>query len=327
MEIAEESAKKNAELIYEHFADLNDSDGGFSLPKMWGLRPKMCPKNRDVPTAMKDKNGNLISNKNSLRNLYQKTYLERLTHKEPKPGWHEVQYLKETLFHLRLRKSAEIKSKNWTAPQIQTVCKKLKNNKARDESGFIFELFKTPLAGPDIVNSLTAMFNRIKSNLKPPIFMQMMSITSLYKNKGRNNDFNNQRGIFNVSKLKSIMDKIIYNDVYPTVDHELSDSNVGGRKGRSVRDHIFILRSFINDVINGEADAIDIELFDISKCFDEMGYHKTHNDLFDAGVRDDRFALIAKMDETSIVNVKTPCGPTDSFELKEIIQQGSVLDH
>ena len=44
-----------------------------------------------------------------------------------------------------------------------------------------------------------------------------------------------------------------------------------------------------------------------------MGYHETHNDLFDAGVRDDRFSLIAKMDETSIVKVKTPCGPTDSF--------------
>ena len=95
------------------------------------------------------------------------------------------------------------------------------------------------------------------------------------------------------SKLKLIMDKIIYNDVYPKVDHELSDSNVGGRKGRSVRDHIFILRSVINDVINGEAEATDIELFDISKCFDEMGYHETHNDLFDAGVRDDRFSLIA----------------------------------
>ena len=56
-----------------------------------------------------------------------------------------------------------------------------------------------------------------------------------------------------------------------------------------------------------------------------MGFEETHNDLFDAGVRDDRFALIAKMDEESLVKVKTPCGPTEQFELKEIIQQGSVF--
>ena len=81
-------------------------------------------------------------------------------------------------------------------------------------------------------------------------------------------DFNNQRGIFIVSKIKSILDKLIYNDVYPTVDHELSESNVGGRRGRSVRDHIFIIRSIINDVINGDAESIDFQLFDITKCFD-----------------------------------------------------------
>ena len=31
------------------------------------------------------------------------------------------------------------------------------------------------------------------------------------------------------------------------------------------------------------------------------------------------------MDEESFVKVKTPCGKTDQFELKEIIQQGSVF--
>ena len=169
------------------------------------------------------------------------------------------------------------------------------------------------------------MFNNIKAKLNPPMFMQKMSITSLYKNKGMKNDFNNQRGIFIVSKIKSILDKLIYTDVYPTVDNELSFSNVGGRKGRSVRDHIFIIRSIINDVINGDAEEIDIELFDITKCFDEMGFEETHNDLFDAGVKDDRFTLIARMDEESYVKVKTPCGPTEEFVVKEIIQQGSVF--
>ena len=278
-EIADKTAQKNADMIYEHFANLCDTDGGFSLPKMWGLRQKICQKAGNVPTAMKDEKGNIISNRNSLITLYQKTYQDRLTPKPQRPEWKEVQSLKETLFKLMIRKSAASKSRNWTDEKVGNVCRKLKNRKARDESGFIFELFKTPLAGTDVQKSLTEMFNFIKSNLSAPFFMKMMSITSLYKNKGPKSDFNNQRGIFNVSKVKSIMDKLIYSEIYPTVDNELSNSNVGGRKGRSVRDHIFIIRSIIYDILNGSAEPVDFQLFNITKCFDEMGYHETHNDL------------------------------------------------
>ena len=55
-----------------------------------------------------------------------------------------------------------------------------------------------------------------------------------------------------------------------------------------------------------------------------VGEGETHNDMFDAKVQDDKFALIAKMDETAKVVVKTPCDPTDEFTLNKIVMQGSV---
>ena len=58
------------------------------------------------------------------------------------------------------------------------------------------------------------------------------------KNKGRKNEFSNQRGIFNVSKVRSILDKTVYEDVYPIIENELSYSNIGGRKGRNIRDYL-----------------------------------------------------------------------------------------
>ena len=60
-----------------------------------------------------------------------------------------------------------------------------------------------------------------------PDFLQKMAITSLYKNKGIKSDFSNQRGVFNVSKVRSILDKVLYDDVYQTIDDELSYSNIG----------------------------------------------------------------------------------------------------
>ena len=71
---------------------------------------------------------------------------------------------------------------------------------------------------------------------------------SFYKNKGRKDDLANERGIFNLCNVRSILDKLIYEDEYNTIDENLSCSNVGGRKGRSVRDHLFILYSIINEV-------------------------------------------------------------------------------
>ena len=81
----------------------------------------------------------------------------------------------------------------------------------------------------------------------------------------------------------------------------------------------------INDVINGNSPAVDIQSIDITKCFDEMWFAETHNDLFDVKVKDDKFALIAKLDEKADVVVKTPCGNTDQFTLENIVMQGSVF--
>ena len=45
----------------------------------------------------------------------------------------------------------------------------------------------------------------------------------------------------------------------------MSDSNVGGRKKRNIRDHLFIVYGVINSVV-----PVDIAVYDIAKCFDSM---------------------------------------------------------
>ena len=176
-----------------------------------------------------------------------------------------------------------------------------------------------------MLNSLTLLFNGIKENMLVPAFMAKMAITSLYKNKGVRSDFANQRGIFNLSKVRAILDKLIYEEVYDDIDDSLSYSNVGGKRGRNIRDHLFVIYAIINDVKFGNANSVCMQTFDIYKCFDEMDFEETHNDLFDAGVKSDLFSLIAKLDEKCSVRIKTPCGPTESFNLDRLIMQGSVF--
>ena len=83
------------------------------------------------------------------------------------------------------------------------------------------------------------------------------------------------------------------------MDNQLSQSNIGGRKGRNIREHLFIVYGIINDVLNGSYGAVDIQSIDIRKCFDEMWYEETHNDLYDVKIQDEKFALIAELDKAT----------------------------
>ena len=52
--------------------------------------------------------------------------------------------------------------------------------------------------------------NIIKNQQVYPHIFQMSNISSFYKNKGAKNNLKNERGVFNVVKLRSILDKLIY---------------------------------------------------------------------------------------------------------------------
>ena len=105
----------------------------------------------------------------------------------------------------------------------------------------------------------------------------------------------------------------------------MSSSNVGGRKGRSMRDQLFIINGIINEVVNGKGKPIDLQSTDILKAFDKMNYFETHNDIWDVGINDKLFALISQLDRKCNVSVKTPCGETESFTLNDLIIQGSTF--
>ena len=323
--IADLCAEKNVRIIKEHFATITDDSGSFNIPKMWGLKKKLQLGTPNVPTAKKDKSGNLVTTKNGLLALYKQTYMERLSPKDIKPEYDALKNLKENLFQLRYQLARQDKSKPWEVKDIEKICKALKNSKARDECGLVYELFKQPYAGQDIFKSLTKLFNLIKYEVEVPDFFELMSITSLYKNKGLKSDLSNERGIFGISKVRSIFEKLIYSEFYGKVDGNMSFSNVGGRKNRNIRDNLFVVYASINDVINGRGESFDIHGYDVIKCFDEMWYEDTLNDLWDVEIQDDNFCLLSKLDERCKVVVKTPSGTTDRFELYRIVLQGSVF--
>ena len=120
-----------------------------------------------------------------------------------------------------------------------------------------------------------------KISQKIPTLLTHSNITSIFKNKGSRLMLENDRGIFLQPALKKIMDKLIYYDLFEDIDRNMSESNIGARKKRNIRDHLFILYSVINSVLKDNTDCIDIQLYDIQKCFDSLWIDDVFNDLYD----------------------------------------------
>ena len=191
--------------------------------------------------------------------------------------------------------------------------------------GYINELFKNGVAGEDLKAAVLKLMNRIKSEQIYPKALEIANITAIYKNKGPKNNFDSYRGIFRVPILRTILDRLIYNDSYDTIEEYLSDSNVGARRGRNVRDNIFTLNAITNSIINGNEDPVDIQLFDIEKCFDTLWVEECMNDLFDSGLQNDKLPLLYMENQNAEIAIKTQTGITDRKSIKNIIMQGSIF--
>ena len=106
----------------------------------------------------------------------------------------------------------------------------------------------------------------------------------------------------------------------------MSCSNIGARKGRNIRDHLFVINAIMNEAVQKKNKNIDIQIVDIEKCVDKIAFKETANDLYTAGVQDDKFLMITKSNEKCKVAVKTPWGSVSQIvEMKQIEMQGTVL--
>ena len=146
----------------------------------------------------------------------------------------------------------------------------------------INEVFKEGCAGADLKISLLELLNGIKENQIIPEYMDLSNITTIFKQNGSKLSLDSERGIFILTSFKRILDKLIYFDKFSDIDKNMSDSNIGSRKDRNIKNHLFMIYGIINSVIRGDEDCIDIQIYDIVKCFDGLWLEDCLNDVFDS---------------------------------------------
>ena len=62
--------------------------------------------------------------------------------------------------------------------------------------------------------------------------------------------------------LNTVLQKLIHKSIYDTVDGNLGDSNVGGRKNKNIRSHSLLVNSILHETVAIKTRPIDLAIYD-----------------------------------------------------------------
>ena len=85
-----------------------------------------------------------------------------------------------------------------------------------------------------------------------------------------------------------------------------------------------MVNAVINSITKGNQEPVDIQLFDVEKCFDALWMEECINDIYEAGLNNDKLPLLFLGNQNAQVVVKTPNGLSPRVNIQDIVMQGSV---
>ena len=278
-----------------------------------------------MPIAKRNHKGNLVSNPSDIKKLLAKEYKQRLRSRPIRPDLGDLKERRKEIFAMHLKLAEETKSLPWKMSDLVKALGDLKNNKSRDHAGYVNEIFKAEVIGSNLKKSLLLLCNKLKMKNEIPKFMRYSNITTVHK-KGSLTELENERGIFRVDVIRSILMRLIYNEKYPDIDRNMSDSQMGGRKGKGCRNNIFIINGIIHDVLKSKKTGpVLLQVYDYAQMFDSINLKQAISDVYEAGLKDDNLSLVYQANKEIFMAVNTPDGLSKRQTLNNIVLQGDTF--
>lgn len=159
-----------------------------------------------------------ICSKSIKRFIFANLFSSVKTEGDISEDYRHLHYLKTHLWNRRFQNLKTKISQPWSLKDLEKVKKSLKNNRLRHPNGMINESFKPDICDLDLKAGVLKLMNNEKTSFRIPQFMQLADITSIYKNKGSRQDLNSDRGIFVLSVLRKVFDKLNYEDKYQDLE-------------------------------------------------------------------------------------------------------------
>ena len=323
--ISEMEAEEKRNLIIKHFKSFSEDSENINLHQVWKTLKNLWPKcGQNLPSAKRNFRGKIVSGPTELKKLLAQEYKERLRCRPRRPDFLEILAKRKSIFKMKLKLAENNKSSPWLMSHLERALKDLKKDKSRDHEGLINEIFQIGVIGHDLKESMLMMFNKLKREKKIVSFMTYSNITTVPK-KGSKLELKNERGIFRVSVPRSILMRMIYNDEYPVIDDNMSDCQMGARKNKGCKNNIFIVNGIIHDVLRSKRkNPVLLQIYDYAQMFDSIDLEEAISDIYDAGFKDDKLALVYEANKEIEMAVNTPSGLSERQIIKNSVLQGDT---
>ena len=186
------------------------------------------------PTSigMKDRNGNLITNEQAVRERWVEHFTEQFNSPPPANNIAAVEFLE------LVAGEEEPPSRR----EVRETIKELKNNKAPGDDMFPAEFFK---ASSEVLTNEIHKFLTIVWNQETiPHLCNDAIITALYKKEDKE-ICSNYRGLSLLTTIYKIIARIVYKRLLPYAEPVLGEYQAGFRSNSSTSDQIFTLRQVL----------------------------------------------------------------------------------
>ena len=132
-ELAEKYSETMFNKIMEGVKGCDNSDeGGFNTGHIWKLKKKLSPRVNDVPSAMKNSEGKLLTNQGDILEEAVKHYKDVFSERKIDAKYEEYKNERETLAAKRIEECKNVKTPQWTVDDVKYVLKHLKVGKSQD---------------------------------------------------------------------------------------------------------------------------------------------------------------------------------------------------
>ena len=262
-------------------------------------------KNKITSNSVKDKDGEVL------------TEIDKILQR-----WEE--YVKE-LYDDPNRKKIEIgsseKPEYIMKHEIELAISKIRNGKSPGADNIPIELVKS--LGNEGTDLICKMINMIYSSRTIPDDFVTNIFTLIPKVKHAK-ECGDYRTISLISHASKILLQIIKDRITPIIERELSESQMGFRKGRGTRDAIHQLRTLTERALD-KNKKVYLCFIDYQKAFDLVNHEKLIKILEDIGVPETERSLIKNLywEQNAVVNVNG--NKTEKINIRRGVRQGCIL--
>ena len=96
----------------------------------------------------------------------------------------------------------------------------------------------------------------------------------------------------------------------------MTDANVGARKKQNICDNLFVVYAILNSAKRGNKETLDVCAYDAEKCFDALWTYECVNDLFEAGLQNDKLSLLFEINQSEQVDINILWNDQESHNTK-----------